>query len=61
MKECVGKKIDDKNDRIDEERSEGVNSDYVIQTVNDAEGRYITIFVDIEEGVVKKRKIRVIE
>ena len=61
MKECVGKKIDDKNDRIDEERSEGGNSDYVIPTVNDAEGRYITIFVDIEEGVVKKRKIRMIE
>ena len=33
MEEFVGKKIDDKNDRIDEETSEGENIDSVIPTV----------------------------
>ena len=61
MEECVGKKIDDNNDIIDEETSDSENSDSVIPTVNDAEGTPLTISVDIEEGVVKKRKIRMIE
>ena len=56
MEECEGKKTNNENDRIDEETSEGENSDYVIPTVNDAEGIYLTISVDIEEGVVKKKK-----
>ena len=56
MEECVRKIIDVKNDRIDEETSEGENSDYVIPTVNDAEGTDLTISVDIEEGVVKNKK-----
>ena len=53
MEECVGKKTNNKNDRIDEETSKGKNSDSVIPTVNDAEGTSLTISVDIEEGVVK--------
>ena len=36
VEECVGKAINDKNDRIDEDTSEGDNSDSVIPTVNDA-------------------------
>ena len=60
MEEGVGKKIDDKNDRIDKETSEGENTDSVITTVNDAEGTDLTISVDMEEGVDKK-KMRMIE
>ena len=64
---------DDKNDQNDklydkkeaacpdEETSEGETRDSVISTVNDAEGTDLTISVDIEEGVAKKRKIRMIE
>ena len=44
MEECVGKKTNNKNDRIDEETSEGENSDSVIPAVNDAEGTSLTIF-----------------
>ena len=54
MEEVVGKKIDGKNDRIDEEPSEGENTDSVIYTVNDAEGTDLTVSVDMEEGVKKK-------
>ena len=35
----------------DEEKSEGENTYSVIPTVNDAEGTYLTISVDIEDGV----------
>ena len=45
----------------DEETSEGENTDYVIPTVNDKEGTDLTISVDMEEGVAKKRRKRVIE
>ena len=48
MEECVGKKIDDKNDIIDENTSEGENTDYVIPTVNDAEGTDLTFYFDKE-------------
>ena len=61
MEEFVGKKIDDKNDRIYEETSEGENTDSVIPTVNNSEGTDLNISVDIEKGVVKKRKTRMIE
>ena len=50
MEECEGKKINNKNDRLDEEPSEGDNSDSVIPTVNDAEGTSLTITVGIEKG-----------
>ena len=55
MEEGVGKNIDDENDRIDEETSEGENTDSVITTVNDAEGTDLTISVDMEEGVDKTK------
>ena len=52
MEEYEGlKKI--KNDRIYEETSEGKDSDSVIPTVNAAEGTSLTIYVGIEEGVIK--------
>ena len=42
MEECVGKKTSNKNDRMDEETSEDENSDSVIPTVNDTEGKSLT-------------------
>ena len=54
MEECVGKKTNNKNDIIDEETSEGENSDSVIPTVNDAEGTSLTIYIGIEEGGIDR-------
>ena len=50
MEECEGKRINNKNDRIDEETSEGDNSDSVIPTVNDEEVKSLTIPVGIQKG-----------
>ena len=61
MDEYEGKKTYNKNDRINEETSEGENSDSVVPTVNDAEGISLTITVGIQEGVMKNKKIRMIE
>ena len=61
MEEYEGRKTYNKNYRIDEETSEGENPDYGVPTVNDAEGRSLTIPVGIEEGVMKNKKIRMIE
>ena len=49
-------KQNDKNDRIDEETSEGERTDSVSNTVNDAECTDLTPPVDMEEGVGKKRR-----
>ena len=46
MEEGVGKN-NNKNDRIDEETSEGEKTDSVSTTVNDAEGTGITLSIDI--------------
>ena len=46
------KKTNNNNDRIDEETSEGENSDSVVPTVNDAEVISLTVPVGIEEGVI---------
>ena len=63
MEVGVGEEKDEKNDIfddekeakcLDEEKSEGENSDSVIPTVNYAEGTDLTISVDMEEGVGKK-------
>ena len=54
MEECVGKKINNKNDRLDEETSKVDNSDSVIPKVNDAERTSITIPVGIEEGCMDR-------
>ena len=54
MEECEGKKTNNQNDRIDEETSEGENSDSVIPTVNDAEGTSLTIPVGIEKGGMER-------
>ena len=65
MEVGAGDDKNDKNDKLydekqaacpDEETSEGENTDSVIPTVNDAEGTYLTISVDMEEGVGKKNK-----
>ena len=70
MEVGTGDEKNDKNDKLDDEKeaacpdeetSEGENTDYVIPTVNDKEGTDITISVDMEEGVAKKRRKRVIE
>ena len=61
MEEYEGKKTYNKNDRIDEETSEGENPDSVVPTVNYAEGISLTIPVGIQEGVMKNKKIRMIE
>ena len=61
MEEQEGKKTYKKNDIIYEETSEGENPDYVVPTVNDAEGISLTIPVGIQEGVTKNIKIRMIE
>ena len=50
MEECVGKKLNNKNDRLDEETSEVDNSDSVLPTLNDAERTSMTIPVGTEEG-----------
>ena len=55
MEEYEGKKTYNKNDRIDEETSEGENPDSVVKTVNDAEGISLTIPVGIQEGVLKNK------
>ena len=47
MGECVGKKINNKNDILDEETSEVDNSDSVLPTVSDAERTAMTIPVGI--------------
>ena len=60
MEEGVGKN-NNKNDRIDEETSEGEKTDSVRTTVSDAEGTYLTISVDMEEGVGLKKMVRMIE
>ena len=54
-------KKNDKNDRIDEETSEGEKKDSVSTTVNDTEGTDLTLSIDMEEGVGKKKMIRMIE
>ena len=56
MEEQEGKKTYKENDIIDEETSEGENPDYVVPTVNDAEGILLTIPVGIQEGVTKNIK-----
>ena len=45
----------DKNDRIDEEKSEGEKTDSVSTTVNDAECTDLNPSVDMEEGVGKRK------
>ena len=54
-------KKNDKNDRIDEETSEGERTDSVSTTVNDEEWTDLTPCVDMEEGVGKKKMTRMIE
>ena len=61
MEEYEGKKTHNKNDSIDEETSEGENPDSVVPTVNDAEGISLTIPVGIQKGVMKNKKIIMIE
>ena len=61
MEEYEGKKKYNNNDRIYEETSEGENPDSVVPTVNDAGGISLTIPVGIQEGVMKNKKIRMIE
>ena len=51
----------DKNDRIDEGKSEVETTDSVSTTVNDAECPYLTPPVDMEEGLGKKKMRRIIE
>ena len=50
MEECVGNKLNNKNDRLDEETSEVDYSDSLLPTVNDAERTSMTIPGGIEES-----------